>query len=128
MPEHDPLSTAFLLVETTRAGEPVWAVKWRCADGSRAKRRLGAPAWLEREGAGGWRARDGRPREGALTERQARRLMASVVRGGEADAVAAQVRASEQRAAASRAAGLTFRALAHAWLEHLAAVEDVKPS
>ena len=37
---HDPVSTAFLLVETDRGGEPRWAVKWRGADGKRVKRRL----------------------------------------------------------------------------------------
>ena len=50
MPAVDPLATAFLLVETTAAASPVWAVKWRAADGTRVKRRLGAPAWLERDG------------------------------------------------------------------------------
>ena len=55
MTAHDPLSTTFLLVETTKEDEPVWAVKWRSADGSRVRRRLGARAWLVRDGcvAGG---------------------------------------------------------------------------
>jgi integrase len=124
----DPVSTAFLLVETTRGGEPVWAVKWRGGDGSRAKRRLGAAAWVERDREGGWRPREGRPRGGQLTERQARRLMATVVRATEDATLAARARVAGERAAAARAAGPTFRTLAHAWLEHLAAVEDVKPS
>jgi len=53
MTAHDPL-TAFLLVETTKdSGEPVWAVKWRSADGQRVRRRLGARAWLARDGRRG---------------------------------------------------------------------------
>ena len=109
MPETDPLSTAFLLVETSRGGEPVWAAKWRSADGSRVKRRLGATAWLEDDGRG-WRPRSGRPTPGHLTERQARRAMAALIRDAEADADAQR----ERSAAAEMPAGLTFRELAAA--------------
>ena len=123
MPETDPLSTAFLLVETSRGGEPVWAAKWRSADGSRVKRRLGATAWLEDDGRG-WRPRSGRPTPGHLTERQARRAMAALIRDAEADADAQR----ERSAAAEMPAGLTFRELAGVWLAHLVAVDDVKPS
>ena len=63
----------------------LWAAKWRSADGSRIKRRLGSAAWLERDGRR-WRPRSGRPRPGYLTERQARRAMAALVRAVEADA------------------------------------------
>jgi integrase len=127
-PSPDPLSTAFLLVEVTRGGEPVWAAKWRRADGSRVKRRLGAPAWLEHDGGAGWRPRAGRARGDHLTERQARRLMATVIRAAEEQAVRDQARAAHDRAEAVRAGAPTFRALSHAWLDHLAAVEDIKPS
>jgi integrase len=128
MREIDPLSTAFLLVETNRAGDPVWAAKWRSADGTRIKRRLGSGAWLERDGgverdAGAWRPRSGRPKPGWLTERQARREMASVIRAAEAEA--AQTRAQPT---GSDAPGPSFRELARTWLEHLEAVDDVKPS
>lgn len=127
-PTHDPVSTAFLLVETTRGGEPVWAAKWRRADGTRAKRRLGAPAWLERDGTGGWRARSGRAHPSHLTERQARRLMADVIRAAEVEAAEEQARAERDRDRLERAAGPTFRDLARVWLGHLAAVDDAKPS
>jgi integrase len=124
----DSVSTAFLLVETTRRGEPVWAVKWRREDGSRVKRRLGAAAWLESDGAGRWRPREGRPRPEHLTERQARRTTATVVRAAEAQAAEDRLRAAHAHDAAERAAGPRFRTLAHTWLKHLAAVADVKPS
>ncbi|MEA2283189.1 MAG: hypothetical protein QOK21_3796 [Solirubrobacteraceae bacterium] len=127
-PDHDPVSTACLLVETSRGGDPVWAVKWRCADGSRLKRRLGFPAWMTRDANGAWRPRDGRPRGGELTERQARRAITRVIRIAEEQAASDRARAAGERVAAARAAGPTFRTLAHAWLEHLTAVEDVKPS
>src|SRR5262245_15465882 len=85
MLDPDPLATAFLLVEPTRPGGPGWAGKRRSPDGTRVKRRLGAPALLERAG-NGWRPRTGRPKPGCLTERQARRLMATVIRAAEAEA------------------------------------------
>ncbi len=104
------------------------AVKWRGADGARVKRRLGAPAWLERDGNGGWLPRSGRPRPGHLSERQARRLMADVIRAAEAEAADERARAQRALEDSRRAEGPTFRDLAHAWLNHLAAVDDVKPS
>jgi integrase len=85
------------------------------------QRRLGSPAWLERDGDA-WRPRPGRPKPGWLTERQTRREMASVIRSAEAEAAdrRAMVTGSEP--------GPSFRKLAYAWIEHLAAVDDVKPS
>jgi integrase len=97
------------------------AVKWRSAYGSRVKRRLGAGAWLEQDGRG-WRPRTGRPKPGYLTERQARRAMAVLVRTVEADAIRRHTKP------APTISGPTFRALAQAWLAHLVAVDDVKPS
>src|SRR5436305_14948853 len=108
-PGHDAVSTAFLLVEVTRRGEPVWAAKWRGADGARTKRRLGARAWLERDGTRGWRPRVGRPRPGYLTERQARRLIANVVRAAEQRAAEERRSAARARAQAERASAPTFR-------------------
>lgn len=128
MTAHDPLSTAFLLVETTNAGEPVWAVKWRSADGSRIRRRLGARAWLARDGAFGWRPRSGRPAPEHLTEYQARRSIVDFVGAVEAERAAARTRAAEEVAREVAAGGPTFRALAHAWLEHLEFVLGAKPA
>jgi integrase len=124
MTAHDPLSTTFLLVETTKAGEPVWAVKWRSADGSRVRRRLGARAWLVRDGSRGWRPRSGRPSPGHLTEFQARRRVVEVVEAAEAELAAARARA----AAEPDSGGPMFRALAHAWLEHVEFVLGAKPA
>ncbi|MCU1350757.1 MAG: site-specific integrase, partial [Acidobacteria bacterium] len=111
----DPLTTGFLLVEELGSGDPVWAVKWRSADGTRVRRRLGARAWVERDAGGGWRPRGGRPREGWLTEFQARRRMPAFVEAAETELAAARART----AVAAVGFEPTFRALAHAWLEHL---------
>jgi integrase len=116
----DPVATAFLLVEVSRRGEPVWAVKWRSADGSRPKRRLGRVAWVQLDAAGGWRPRAGRPRDGELTEFQARRLVPDLVRKAEAELAV--------RAAPPPPAPATFRELGHVWLAHLEHVKDVKPT
>jgi integrase len=116
----DPIATAFLLVEVTRRGEPVWAVKWRSADGSRPKRRLGERAWVESDGAGGWRSRPGRPRNGELTEFHARRRLPEFIREAEA--------ALALRNAPPPPRPSTFRELAHAWLVYLEHVKDVKPT
>jgi integrase len=120
----DPLTTGFLLVEELGSGDPVWAVKWRSADGTRVRRRLGARAWVERDAGGGWRPRGGRPREGWLTEFQARRRMPAFVEAAETELAAARART----AVAAVGFEPTFRALAHAWLEHLEFVQRAKPT
>jgi integrase len=129
MTAHDPLSTAFLLVETTKgSGEPVWAVKWRSADGERVRRRLGAHAWLVRDASRGWRARSGRPAPGHLTEYQARRRVVEFVEAVETERAAARARAAQDAAHEAAAGGPTFRMLARAWLEHLEFVLGAKPA
>ena len=129
MTVHDPLSTAFLLVETTKdTGEPVWAVKWRSADGQRVRRRLGARAWLARDGRRGWRPRSGRPAPGHLTAYQARRRLIEFVERAEAERAADRAKAAESAAREAAAGGPTFRALAHAWLEYVEFVLGAKPS
>ncbi len=119
----DPASTAFLLIEKLKNGDPVWAVKWRSPDGTRPRRRM-APAWLALGREGGWKPRQGRPVDGALSEFQARRRMADFVREVE------ERRAEELERAALEAAGNgpTFRELAHAWLEYVEFVRNAKPS
>src|SRR5215211_2568427 len=104
MTAHDPLSTPFLLVETTKVGEPLWAVKWRSADGERVRRRLGAHAWLVRDGSRGWRQRSGRPAPGHLTEYQARRRVVDFVESVEAERAEARALAADD-AAREAAAG-----------------------
>jgi hypothetical protein len=125
----DPLSTAFLLIETLKSnGAPVWAVKWRSADGKRLRRRLGGAAWVVKADDGRWRPRAGRPVAGQLTEFQARRRMSHLVRAVEVERADRRARAASAAALADAAGGPTFRSLAHAWLEHLADVDGAKPS
>lgn len=123
----DPFATAFLLVETLKTGEAVWAAKWRSVDGHRIRRRLGEGAWVVRDGDR-WRARAGRPPAGQLTEFQARRRMAGLVEEVEAERAAARDAAAVTAAREAAAGGPTFRALAHAWLEYVEFVKGAKPA
>ncbi len=91
------------------------------------KRRLAAPAWVERSG-NGWAPRAGRSREGGLTERQAKRLVPDVIHAHEAAAVVAREQAAARELEAARAAEPTFRVLVADWLRYLADVKDIKPS
>lgn len=128
MPVPDPLLSAFLLVEERKGGVPVWAVKWRSAGGERLRRRIGADAWVERDDAGGWKPRRGRPAPDCLTEFQARRRMATVIEEVEAARAKARAGASAEAAREAALGAPTFRELAHAWLAHIADVEGAKPS
>ena len=124
----DPVATAFLLVETVKGGRPVWAVKWRSADGIRVRRRLGCGAWVVRDAGGRWRPREGRPTAGQLTEFQARRRIPAFIEAAEAARDRARTLEAEEAAREEAAGGPTFRHLAHAWLEHLELVQSAKPS
>jgi integrase len=129
MPAHDPLSTAFLLVETLKvSGEPVWAVKWRSADGERVRRRLGAKAWVVADGGGAWRPHGGRAAPEYVSEFQARRRIAGFIERVEAERASARARAAAEAKREAAAGGPTFRALAHAWLEHVEYVLSGKPA
>jgi integrase len=128
MSAYDPLSTAFLLVETTKTGEPVWAVKWRSADGERVRRRLGVHAWVVHDPSRGWRPRSGRPGPGQLTEYQARRRVVDFVEVVEAERATSRVQEAEEAAREAAVGGPTFRTLAHTWLEHVEFVLDAKPA
>src|SRR3954471_8744284 len=102
--EIDPVSTAFLLVEELVSdGTPVWVVKWRSGNNRRVRRRLGAAAWVAREGSR-WKPRTGRPPNGCLTEFHARRQVAEFVRTAEA-----QLAAERERLAAPMPSSATFR-------------------
>lgn len=127
---HGPLSTAFLLIETLKSnGAPVWAVKWRSADGKRLRRRLGGAAWVVRGHDGHWRPRAGRPVAGQLTEFQARRRMSYLVRAveGERERTAGLEQRQRRHSPRPRAARRSGRSRM-AWLEHLADVDGAKPS
>ena len=114
----DP-SGALVVVE--RGDGPVYEAKWR-RGGHQVKRRLG-PAWLERDGRGGWRPRRGRMPEGFLDEKRATVRMARVVAAHEA-----HEREIEQGEAERRERGVTFREVAAAWLEHLERERGARPS
>jgi integrase len=61
------------------AAEVVYAIaKWRDSTGRQTYRRLGR-AWMEPDGAGGWRKRRGRTPEGFLDRRGAERMMDALI-------------------------------------------------
>ncbi|MGI8427717.1 MAG: hypothetical protein ACR2OB_00025 [Solirubrobacteraceae bacterium] len=61
---------AALLLVIERDGGPVYYAKWHLEDGTQVKRRVG-PAWLDRNRAGAWGRRRGRPTSGFLTGKEA---------------------------------------------------------
>jgi hypothetical protein len=82
--------------------------KWSRA-GAPVVRALGK-AWVESDGAGGWRPRRGRPRDGALTEAQAAERMLQLVRKHHEEQLLLEHDAEERRRR-----GLTFREVARAY-------------
>ena len=80
-------------------------------------------AWVEPDGDGGWRARRGRARDGALTEAQAGARMLELVRVHHDDESRLEADAGERRRR-----GLTFRELGQEWLHYLQYEKGVKPS
>ena len=104
-----------------RVSGPHWYAKWY--RGGRPVIRAIGRAWIEADGAGGWRARRGRAVEGALTETQAAVRMLELVRNHEAE----QTRL-EADAEARRRRGVTFRDLAAEWMEYLEHEKGAKPS
>jgi hypothetical protein len=100
---------------------PVYEAKWR-HDGRQVKRRVG-PAWVVRDGAGGWHRRRGRVPDGWYDEKRAIVRMSELV-AEHADEV--ERRAHEDQAARDRP--VTFREVAADrldWLEH---VKGARPS
>ncbi len=79
-------------------------------------------AWVEPDSHGSWRNRRGRAPEGVLTESQASARMLVLVR--EHDELETRL---ELDADARRRDGITFRELAHEYVEWLADVKDAKP-
>ena len=115
-----PLPTAALLLREHR-GEPFYEAKFRYA-GHQVKRRIG-PAWLVRDATGGWVPRRGRLADGFFDERRAH------IAG--AELVAAYVKdfnETERVERERRTRGVTFRELAHGYLEWLEHVRGAKPS
>ena len=110
-PRSTPTIRGNLLVVDRQEG-PTYYAKWRDSSRRQVKRRLG-PAWVERDGQGGWRKRRGRCPEDHLDERSAYAELQRVIDLHE-DTVARDAR----RAARIKEAGLPVREAAEAWLDH----------
>lgn len=103
-------------------GKPFYEAKFRHA-GRQVKRRLG-PAWLTREpDSGKWVPRRGRVRDEFLDERRAHVAAAELVVKYVSEAAEIE-RIEEER----RRQGVTFRQVAHAYLEWLEQIRGAKPS
>jgi integrase len=104
----------------TSDGTAYYEAKWRDRDDRQVKRRLGR-AWVEADGAGGWRKRRGRTPAGWLDARS--------VHIAAAEAVAAvEQQRSEAARAARMAAAAVFRNVAHEWLVWKREVKGGAPS
>jgi integrase len=108
-------------------GRAYWDAQWRYRTDSTEswrlkKRRLGL-AWQEPDGAGGWRKRRGRCRDGWLDERSAN---VAAVEAMEEHARELADAARMRRMAAERK--ITVRELAGEWLSWLKEVRGAKPS
>ena len=104
-----------------RSTGPFWYAKWS-RNGQPVIRALGR-AWAESDGDGGWRRKRGRPPDGTLTEAQAAERMLGLVREHDAEQTLLERDADERRRR-----GVTFRELAHEYLEWLENIKGAKPS
>ena len=120
MPPTDPVPTAALIVVEQR-GEVHYEAKFRYG-GRQVKKRIGR-AWLTRDGVGGWKPRRGRVADGYLDERRAHVAAAEFVRGYVKD-----FNETERVERERRTRGVTFRVLAHGYLEWLEKVRGAKPA
>ena len=113
-------SAPAVVVRVGQDGTPFFEAKWRDEKRRQVKRRLG-PAWVEPDGAGGWRKRSGRPPAGWLDQRAAHVAAAEKV---------AEVEQERERAAeeAAREGVATFRRVAHEWLAWKRDVKGGAPS
>lgn len=115
------LPTGSLVVRRGPTGAPFYEAKWRY-QGRQRLRRVG-PAWLVPDESGGWAPRRGRVPEGSFDEKRATVAMAAMIEQDAADVVEAEL-AEEAR----RNRPVSFREVAHAWMEWLAEVKSAKPS
>lgn len=121
--------TAHLLPPVERQGGATYFAKWREADGTQVKRRIGF-AWVERGEAtdvrrrtrhDGWRKRRGRAKEGWLTEDAALAAIPGVIENYRRE------QASKAEAAALRAEHrVSFDQVASEWLAHRVSVGGIK--
>lgn len=122
MARRSPALPAAALVIREHDGQPFYEAKFRHS-GRQVKRRLG-PAWLIRErDSARWVPRPGRVRDGFLDERRAHVAAADVVLKYVTETAEVE-RIEEER----RSRGVTFREVAHAYLEWLERVRGAKPS
>jgi hypothetical protein len=112
--------TPAVVIRVGKDGTPFFEAKSRDAERQRIKRRLG-PAWVEPDGAGGWRRRRGRPPTGWLDERAAHAAAAEKVAEVERERAAAAVKVE-------RAGTATVRQVAREWLEWKRDVKGGAPS
>lgn len=109
------------IVVREHGGRAFYEAKFR-HEGHQVKRRIG-PAWLEPDGQAGWRRRRGRVPDACYDERRAHVAAAEIVAAYVKDA-SERERVERER----RANGVTFREVAHAYLEWLGDVKGAKPS
>lgn len=125
-PSRDTPPPSWLVVSATRTGRLVYEAGWRhrTVDGSlkTMKRRLG-PAWLERDDNGNLRRRRGRARPGFLDEHAAIVEMDRLVR-----AVERELATRSAKAELEASAPVTFRGVAHSYLDWLTRVMGAKPA
>jgi hypothetical protein len=111
-----PRTTGRPVIRADVHGEPKWNAKWS-RHGRQVWRTIG-PAWMESDGAGGWRPRRGRPRAGYLTDPEAIATMLALITEHDREQTRLERDADERHRR-----GVTFREVAAEWLEH---VERVK--
>jgi len=104
-----------------RASGPHWYGKWY-RDGRPVIRALGR-AWVEPDGAGGWRPRRGRRAQGALTEAEAGARLLEVMHEHHAGQLTLEADEAERRRR-----GMTFRELSAEWMVYLQQEKGLKPS
>jgi hypothetical protein len=109
------------IIVRVHGGRPFYEAKFR-HEGRQVKRRIG-PAWLERDGTDGWRARHGRVPGGFYDERRAHVAAAQIVSDYLAEAADIE-RVEHERLTR----GVTFREVAQGYLSWLEDVKGAKPS
>jgi hypothetical protein len=110
-----------LVIRLGPTGTPFYEGKWRHQSRQRL-RRIGL-AWVEPDGAGGWRRRKGRAPDDHFDEKQATVRMAELIRE---DAERAAAEADEERARRERPP--TFHEVMGEWLEWLEQVRGARQS